>query len=75
MDKRESNAIIFMLCLIVGILFVLLFFFLLEDRKMKSQLQHNTHENQKAALALRESREKLEKLLKTLKELDDGRKP
>jgi predicted PurR-regulated permease PerM len=72
MGKRESNAIIFLLCLMVGILFVLLFFFLLEGKKMKGQLNHNTRENEKAALALRDSREKLERLLKSVKPTEKG---
>lgn len=68
MDKRESNAIIFLLCLIIGVLFALLFLFLLEGAKMRGQLLHSTRENDKSALALRDSREKLEKLLKAVSE-------
>lgn len=72
MGKRESNAIIFLLCLVIGILFALLFFFLLEGAKMKGQLQHSTRENDKSALALRDSREKLEKLLRSVKPTEKG---
>jgi uncharacterized membrane protein (DUF106 family) len=68
MDKREFNAITFLLCLVIGILLVLMFLFLLEDRKMKGELKNSTRENQKAALVLREEREKLERVLKQLKE-------
>lgn len=71
MDKRESNAIIFLLCIVVGVLLVLMFFFLLEGKKMKGQLNHSTRENDRSALALRESREKLERILKQLKEKEN----
>jgi hypothetical protein len=71
MDKREFNAITFLLCLVIGILLVLMFLFLLEDRKMKGELKNSTRENQKAALVLREEREKLERVLKQLKEKEN----
>lgn len=73
MDKRESNALIFLLCLIVGILFALLFLALLEAGKFKGKLDSSTHENQRAALALRESREKLERLLKAVEKTEKGK--
>lgn len=73
MDKRESNALIFLLCLIVGILFALLFLGLLEAGKYKGKLDNSTQENQRAALALRESREKLERLLKTVRDAEKGK--
>jgi uncharacterized membrane protein (DUF106 family) len=71
MDKREFNAITFLLCLVIGILLVLMFLFLLEDRKMKGELKNSTRENQKAALVLREEREKIERVLKQLKEKEN----
>lgn len=74
MDKRESNALIFLLCLIVGILFALLFFALLEAGKFKGKLDSSTRENVRAALALRESREKLERLLKAVQDTEKGEK-
>jgi predicted PurR-regulated permease PerM len=73
MDKRESNAIIFLLCLVIGVLLVLMFFFLLEGKKMNGQLNHSTRENDRSALALRESREKLERLLKAVQDTEKGK--
>jgi uncharacterized membrane protein len=72
MDKREFNAITFMLCLLFGILLVLMFLFLLEGRKMKGELKNSTRENQKAALVLREEREKMERLLKLVSNTKKG---
>jgi uncharacterized protein YpmS len=72
MDKREFNAITFLLCLLFGILLVLMFLFLLEGRKMKGELKNSTRENQKAALVLREEREKLERLLKLVNNTEKG---
>ena len=72
MGKQESNALIFLLCLIIGILFALLFLALLEAGKYKGKLDHSTRENDRAAIALRESREKLEKLLKAVKSTEKG---
>ncbi len=72
MDKREFNAITFLLCLLFGILLVLMFLFLLEGRKMKGELKNSTRENQKAALVLREEREKLERLLKLVDNTKKG---
>lgn len=72
MGKQESNALIFLLSLIVGILFALLFLALLEAGKYKGKLDHSTRENDRAAIALRESREKLERLLKSVKATEKG---
>ena len=72
MDKRESNALIFLLCLIIGILFALLFFALIEAGKYKGKLDGSTRENDRAAIALRESRKELEKLLKSVKQAEKG---
>ena len=74
MGKRESNALIFLLCLIIGVLFALIFFALLEAGKYKGKLDHSTRENTRAALALRESREKLERLLKAVQDTEKGEK-
>lgn len=68
MGKHENNAIIYLLCVLVGIGLVLMFFFLLEWKRMNKELQHHSREADKSALVMREQREKLEKLLKTLKE-------
>jgi hypothetical protein len=69
MAKHEDNAIVFMLCVIVGILFVVLCFLLLRLMTVDSQLVRNKREVDKAIVLLREEREKFKK------ELDDGRKP
>jgi uncharacterized membrane protein len=74
MDKREANAIIYMLSLIIGILLILIFLFLLEWKKLDGRIKHSTREHDKAALVLREQREKMQKLLKTLEE-SNGREP
>lgn len=74
MGKQESNALIFLLSLIVGILFALLFLALLEAGKFKGKLDSSTRENVRAALALRESREKLERLLKAVQDTEKGEK-
>jgi hypothetical protein len=58
-----------MLCVIVGILFVVLCFLLLRLMTVDSQLVRNKREVDKAIVLLREEREKFKK------ELDDGRKP
>lgn len=73
MGKRESNALIFLLCLIVGVLFALLFLGLLEAGKYKGKLDHSTRENDRAALVLREERKKLERLLKTVHDTEKGK--
>jgi len=69
MAKHEDNAIVFMLCVIVGILFVVLCFLLLRLMTVDSQLVRNKREVDKAIVLLREEREKFKK------ELSDGRKP
>lgn len=69
MAKHEDNAIVFMLCLVVGVLMVLLFFVLLRMETLNSQLVRNKREVDKAVVLLREEREKFKK------ELSDGRKP
>jgi hypothetical protein len=69
MAKHEDNAIVFMLCIIVGILFVVLCFLLLRLMTVDSQLVRNKREVDKAIVLLREEREKFKK------ESEDGRKP
>jgi cell division protein FtsB len=71
MGKHEQNAIIYLLCVVIGILLVLLFFFLLEGMKMDARLNHSRKEHDKSALVLREQREKMERLLKQLKEKEN----
>jgi hypothetical protein len=58
-----------MLCVIVGILFVVLCFLLLRLMTVDSQLVRNKREVDKAIVLLREEREKFKK------ESEDGRKP
>jgi len=60
---------VFMLCIIVGILFVVLCFLLLRLMTVDSQLVRNKREVDKAIVLLREEREKFKK------ESEDGRKP
>jgi hypothetical protein len=69
MAKHEDNAIIFLLCIVIGILLVLLFFALLRMEKLDSNLVKNNREVNKAIVLLREEREKFKK------ELNDGREP
>jgi len=69
MAKHEDNAIIFLLCIVIGILLVLLFFALLRMEKLDSNLVRNNREVNKAITLLREEREKFKK------ELNDGREP
>lgn len=72
MAKHDNNAIIFLLCLVIGILFVLMFFFLLRMTTLDASLVRNKREAEKAALVLRDEREKLEKLLKSVKPTEKG---
>lgn len=58
MAKHEDNAIIFLLCIVIGILFVVLCFVLLRLMTVDSQLLHNKREVDKAIVLLREEREK-----------------
>lgn len=68
MAKHEDNAIIVFLCIVIGILFVALFFLLLRFMTLDSQLLRNKREVDKAIVLLREEREKF-------KEKRDGREP
>lgn len=71
MAKPDNNAVIFLLSIVIGILFVLIAFFLLRLMTLDAALRHNKRESDKAALVLRDEREKMEKLLKVLKEKDE----
>lgn len=73
MDKREANAIIYLLCLVLGILFVLLAYVLLRLMTVDASLaqsdrqnRKNREETQRATMLLRDEREKFERLLKAL---------
>jgi phosphotransferase system glucose/maltose/N-acetylglucosamine-specific IIC component len=58
MAKHEDNAVIFLLCVVIGILFVVLAFFLMRLLTVDAQLVRNKREVDKAIVLLREEREK-----------------
>ena len=58
MAKHEDNAIIYLLCVFIGILLILFFFVLLRMTTLDSQLLRNKREVDKAIVLLREEREK-----------------
>ena len=58
MAKHEDNAIIYLLCVVIGILLILFFFALLRMATLDSQLLRNKREVDKAIVLLREEREK-----------------
>jgi len=61
MAKHEDNAIVFLLCLLVGILLVVLVFVLLRLMTVDASLRHNKREVDKAIILLRDARENLKK--------------
>ena len=61
MAKHEDNAVVFLLCLLVGILLVVLVFVLLRLMTVDASLRHNKREVDKAIILLRDAREKLKK--------------
>lgn len=63
MAKHEDNAIIYLLCVVIGILFILFFFVLLRMTTLDSQLLRNKREVDKAIVLLREEREKFKAAL------------
>jgi hypothetical protein len=67
MAKHEDNAIILLLCIVIGILLVLLFFALLRMQTLDSNLVRNNREVNKAIVLLREEREKLKAVRTTEK--------
>ena len=58
MAKHEDNAVIFLLCVVIGILFVVLVFVLMRLMTVDAQLVRNKREVDKAIVLLREEREK-----------------
>lgn len=58
MAKHEDNAVIFLLCIVIGILFVVLVFVLMRLMTVDAQLVRNKREVDKAIVLLREEREK-----------------
>lgn len=63
MAKHEDNAIIYLLCVVIGILLILFFFVLLRMTTLDSQLLRNKREVDKAIVLLREEREKFKAAL------------
>lgn len=72
MGKREDNAVIVFLGVLVGIALPLIFFLVLRLDVVEGRLRKSTRENDKSAMVLREEREKLEKLLKSVKPTEKG---
>jgi cell division protein FtsB len=64
MAKHEDNALIFLLCIVIGILFVVLAFVLLQLMTVDKQLIHNKREVDRAIVMLREEREKFKTEMK-----------
>jgi len=58
MAKHEDNAVIFMLCVVIFIGFVLMAFMLLRLMTVDAALRHNKREVDKAIVLLREERER-----------------
>jgi hypothetical protein len=67
MAKHEDNAIIYLLCVVIGILLILFFFVLLRMTTLDSQLLRNKREVDKAIVLLRDEREKFKAALKVEK--------
>lgn len=67
MAKHEDNAVIFLLCVVIGILFVVLAFFLMRLLTVDAQLVRNKREVDKAIVLLREEREKFKAVQSTEK--------
>jgi hypothetical protein len=69
MAKHEDNALIFLLCIVIGILFVVLSFVLLQLMTVDKQLIHHKKEVDRVIVMLREEREKFK--AEKLKEHDE----
>lgn len=67
MAKHDNNAVIFLLCVVIGIMFVLLAFFLMRLLTVDAQLVRNKREVDKAIVLLREEREKFKAVQPTEK--------
>lgn len=67
MAKHEDNAVIFLLCVVIGVLFVFMFFVLLRLLTVDAALRHNKREVDKAIVLLREEREKFKAVQSTEK--------
>ena len=61
MAKRDDNAVIALLCVVIGILFVVLVFVLIRLMTVDASLRQNKREVDKAIILLREEREKFKK--------------
>ena len=71
MGKSESNAMIIFHGIVLGILLVVIAFFLFKLMVVNKKLDLSTEANHKAVILLRDEREKTEKLLKQLKEKEE----
>lgn len=67
MAKHDDNAVIFLLCVVIGIMFVLIAFFLMRLMTLDAQLVRNKREVDKAIVLLREEREKFKAVQRTEK--------
>jgi hypothetical protein len=71
MGKREDNAVIVFLGVLVGIAVPLIFFLVLRLDIVEGKLRKSTRDNDKSALILREERKRLEEVLERLKKEKD----
>lgn len=72
MSKPENFGVIVFLGFLVMCLCTIVFWGLIKFAVQDGERTRDRRENQKAALALRESREQLEKLLKTVQRTEKG---
>jgi hypothetical protein len=61
MAKHDDNALIALLCVVIGILFVVFVFVLMRLMTVDASLRHSKREVDKAIILLREEREKFKK--------------
>lgn len=72
MAKHEDNAVLVLLVVVIGLLFLAIFWALLRITTVEGQLKHSTKENDKAAIALTDARRKLEEFMKTVPKPEKG---
>lgn len=72
MAKHEGNAIIYLLCVVIGILFVLLSHVLLRLMTTDAALKYSTQENRKVTITMIDERERFERLLKAVQSTEKG---
>jgi hypothetical protein len=66
MAKHEDNAVIFLLCIVIGIVFVAMVFLLMQLMTVDARLRQNKREVDKAIIMLREERQKFKEAKKGL---------